>query len=142
MAWFGKKQKSLAVVVTCADWRLHQRKVDLNARLGKLLGVDGVDFLVVPGPDGLILAERCAEWSATLAQTKFLIKAHAPVARLAVVAHERCAGHPVSDDQHVVDAKETARELKAATGFDGKVHAVLMRYRSDTEWDLDVIAEY
>lgn len=141
MAWFGKRQKRLALVLTCADWRLHHRKVDLNARVTEWLGVAGVDYITVPGPDGLILPERCAEWAAALAQAKLLIKAHAPHC-LAVIAHQRCAEHPISDEQHVIDAAETAKELKAATNFAGTAHAALLTYSSDTLWGLRALAEY
>jgi len=74
---WGKKHKPLAVALTCADWRLHQRKVDLNARLAKLLHVEGVDLIALPGPDGLLKPERAAEWKAAVGQIKLLIVAHA-----------------------------------------------------------------
>lgn len=141
MGLFRKKHKTLAVLLTCADWRLHQRKVDLNARLAKQLKVDGFDHLTVPGPDGLILPERCAEWAAILAQTKLLITAHAPVA-LVVAGHQRCAGNPISDEAHVVATKETASELKIATGFGGPVHAVMLNYCSDSAWEIAPIGQY
>jgi hypothetical protein len=141
MGLFRKKHKKLAVLLTCADWRLHQRRVDINARLARRLGVDGIDTIAVPGPDGLVLPERCAEWASALAQIKLLIKAHAPVA-IVVAAHQRCAGHPVSDGQHDADVGETAKELKEATGFTGPVHAMVLIYHSDVAWDVKPVAQY
>ncbi|MDE1939517.1 MAG: hypothetical protein KGI68_10885 [Alphaproteobacteria bacterium] len=138
---WGQKHKKLAVALTCADWRLHQRKVDLNSRLAKLLGVHGVDLIAVPGPDGLTKPERSSEWQATIGQTKLLIGAHAPRA-LVVAAHQRCAGHPVSDAEHETDVLATAKALKAETGFDGPVRAVLAVYHSDTAWALKPIGEF
>ncbi|MDE2184327.1 MAG: hypothetical protein KGJ78_15005 [Alphaproteobacteria bacterium] len=138
---WGKKHKRLAVALTCADWRLHQRKVDLNARLAKLLEVEGVDLIAVPGPDGLIRAERQSEWHAAVAQIKLLIGAHGPVA-LIVLAHQRCAGHPVSDAEHDIDVAATARALKAETGYMQAVHAAVAVYRSDMAWDLKPVAQY
>jgi hypothetical protein len=138
---WGHKQKKLAVALTCADWRLHQRKVDLNGRLAKLLGVQGVDLIAVPGPDGLTKPERSAEWQTAVGQIKLLIGAHAPRA-LIVVAHHRCAGHPVSDAEHETDVLATAKALKAETGFEGPVHAALAVYHSDTAWDLKPIGRF
>lgn len=138
---WGSKHKKLAVALTCADWRLHQRKVDLNRRVAKLLRVDGVDLIAVPGPDGLIRAEREAEWKTAVAQISLLVGAHAPHA-LIVVAHQKCAGHPVSDPEHDTDVAATAKMLKEATGFSGPVHAAVAVYHSDTAWDLKPIAEY
>ena len=134
MFW-GRRHRKLAVALTCADWRLHQRKVDLNARVAKMLDVHGVDLIAVPGPDGLTKPERAAEWEAAVAQIKLLIGAHAPHA-LVVLAHQRCAGHPVSDAEHDVDVAATAKALKEATGFKEKVHAAVAVYHSDTAWDL------
>ena len=138
---WGQRNKKLAVALTCADWRLHQRKVDLNSRLARLLGVHGVDMVAVPGPDGLTRPERSVEWQAAIGQVKLLVGAHAPRA-LVVAAHQRCAGHPVSDTEHETDVLATAKALKAGTGFEGPVRAVLAVYHSDTAWDLKPIGEF
>ena len=138
---WGKKHKKVAVMLTCADWRLHQHKVDLNARMARVLGVNGVDLICVPGPDGLIQPERSGEWQAALAQIKLLIGAHAPHA-VVVLAHQRCAGHPVADAVHDTDAAATAQALKAETGFSGPVRAVVAVYRSECMWDLKPLAHF
>jgi hypothetical protein len=138
---WGKRRKKLAIVLTCADWRLHQRKVDLNARLAKVLGVVGVDLIAVPGPDGLIKPERNSERQTAVTQIKLLIGAHAPLV-VAVVAHQRCAGHPVTDGEHDAHVVETAKALKAETGFKGPVRAIVAVYQSDTSWELKDIATF
>jgi len=138
---WGKMHKKLAVALTCADWRLHAHKVDLNRRIAGLLHVDGVDLIAVPGPDGLIKAERKGEWETAVAQIKLLIGAHSPHA-LIVLAHQRCAGHPVSDHEHDADVAKTAEALKSATGFAGPVRAAVAVYHSDTAWDLKTIKEF
>ena len=138
---WGRKQRKLAVALTCADWRLHQRKVDLNARLAKMLHVEGVDLIAVPGPDGLTKPDRGSEWQTAVAQIKVLIVAHSPHA-LVVLAHQRCAGHPVSDTEHDVDVAAAAKALKEATGFAHAVHAAVAVYRSDTAWDLKPAGTY
>jgi hypothetical protein len=138
---WGKKHKKLGVALTCADWRLHQHSVDLNARLCKLLGVNGIDLICVPGPDGLGQPGREAEWQVAVGQIELLIRAHAPVT-VVVLAHQRCAGHPVTDGEHDADVAATAEALKAATGFAGPVRAAVAVYHSDTAWDLKQIAEF
>ena len=138
---WGRKHKKLAVALVCADWRLHQHKVDMNRRLTKLLDVHGVDLVAVPGPDGLAKPERGAEWQTAVGQIKLLIRAHAPLV-LVVVAHQRCAGHPVSDAEHETDVLATAKALKAETGFAGPVRALLMVYGSDTSWDFKPIGQF
>ena len=138
---WGKRRKKLAIALTCADWRLHQRKVDLNARLAKFLGVQGVDLICVPGPDGLGKPGREAEWEVAVAQIGLLIGVHAPQA-VVVLGHQRCAGHPVIDADHDTDVAAVAKALKAVTGFSGPIKAAVAAYRSDTAWDLKAVAEY
>ncbi len=50
---------------------------------------------------------------------KLLNHAHKPD-KIALVAHQRCAGHPVDDDQHEHDVLEAAMQLKEKTGFGGR----------------------
>jgi hypothetical protein len=138
---WGQKRKKLAVALTCADWRLHLRKVDMNKRLAKLLHVQGVDLIAVPGPDGLMKPERSAEWRTAVGQIKLLVGVHAPRV-LVVLAHQRCAGHPVSDGDHETDVLATAKALKAQTGFAGPVHAILAVYHSDTSWELRPVGQF
>jgi carbonic anhydrase-like protein len=139
MLWGSNKK--LAVAVTCSDWRLHQRKVDFNTRIGNAVGCGRVDMVVLPGPDGLLLAERAGEWAAAQAQTGLLAKAHHAVA-LAVVAHQRCAGHPVDDGQHEIDVAAAAKALKAALDFEGPAYALVATYNSDSDWGLKTIGKY
>lgn len=135
---WGRRHKRLAVAVVCADWRLHHPKSEFNRQIARALGVDGVDIVAVPGPDGLLLPERAGEWKAAVDQVNLLVGAHAPVA-IAVVAHQRCAGHPVSDEAHVVDVAKTAEALKTETGFAGAVAAMVAQYRADLRWNVKVV---
>lgn len=140
MFW-SKKHKKLAVALMCADWRLHQKSVEMNARLARMLRVDGVDVIAVPGPDGLIVTDRGSELDVAATQLKVLIGAHSPET-LAVVAHQKCAGHPVSDGQHDEDVAAAARMIKEKTGFDGPVVAIVAVYHNDTNWGLKQVGVY
>ncbi len=139
MLW-GKNNK-LAVAVTCSDWRLHQRAVDFNTRIGKAVGCGKVDMVVLPGPDGLLLPTRVGEWQAALGQVELLANAH-HAAALAVVAHQRCAGHPVDDAQHETDVVNAAKALKGALNFAGPAFALVATYGSDSKWGLKTIGKY
>jgi hypothetical protein len=133
------KPEGFAVVLTCVDWRLHQRDSDLNGKLCRLLEVRGADMIAVPGPDGLLLPERAGEWAAAVSQFKRVIVVRAPLV-LAVVAHHQCIGHPVPDEKHGTDVISIAAALKAETGFAGPIRAIVAVYRSDTAWDLEAVA--
>jgi hypothetical protein len=132
---FWKTKKSVAVAMTCSDWRLHQRIVDFNGRIAKATGTGQVDLVALPGPDGLLKPERAGEWEAAKAQVKLLADAH-HAAALAVVAHQRCAGHPASDGEHDRDVRETAKKLKESLGFSGPVFALVATYKNDRNWGL------
>jgi hypothetical protein len=138
---FWRRHKKVAVGLMCADWRLHQQRVELNRRIARALKVDGVDVIAVPGPDGLTLPAREAEWQTALGQINLLIGAHKPQS-LAVIAHQRCAGHPVPDDGHDVDIQATAKALKEKTGFGGPVVAMVATYTSDRDWGLKTVGKF
>ena len=137
---FWRRHKKLAVALVCADWRLHHKRVKLNTRLASLLRVDGVDTIAVPGPDGLVLPQRAAEWQNALNHISLLVSVHKPAA-LTVVAHQRCAGHPVADEEHTSDVMMTAKALKAGTNFPGPVAAIIAIYHNDAKWGLQKIGE-
>lgn len=136
----GRKKK-LGIALTCADWRLHQPRVDLNRRIGKALKVGGVDLIAVPGPDGLLIPAREIEWKSAVRQTAILAGAHSPHA-IAVVAGQRSIGHNVSDEEHDADVTTVAKALKEALNFAGPVAAMVAVYHSDSRWDLKHIAEF
>ncbi len=138
---WGSRHKRLAIALTCVDWRLHHRKVRLNARLARMLRVHGVDVLTVPGPDGILRPERQAEWRIAVSQIKLLIAIHKPVV-IVVLAHQRCAGHPVPDWNHDGDVAKTAQALKTEAGFAGPIRAAVAVYRSDTSWELKPGADF
>ena len=123
-----------------ADWRLHQEGVHINNAVKKHLGVDGVDVIALPGPDGLcVKSEFETERDVLLRWLKVLIGAHKPVA-LAFVAHYNCAGHPVPYAQHDEDIATTMRHYKESLNFKGDMVALCATYENDKEWPLKEIA--
>ena len=137
--WWGRKR--LGVALTCADWRLHAGRVDLNDRLKRKLKVSGLDVNAIPGPDGLLLPERQGDWQAVVGWTRLLIGAHEP-AVMAVVAHQRCAGHPVSDADHETDVVAVAQALKRETEFPGRTAALVATYYHDRKWGLKLVHSF
>jgi Putative carbonic anhydrase len=131
--WWKKK---LAVVVTCADWRLHQKKVDLCRRLCRLLKVDRLDLIAFPGPDGILDAERSTEWPVVCRWVKIMAEAHKP-ALLAVVAHQDCLGHRASNEEHVRDVAMVANRLQATIGFEGPIVSIVAVRVTDAKWELE-----
>ena len=128
--------KKIAVGVFCADWRLHQNGVQIENKVKELLAVDAVDVLATAGPEGVVKNPwRVTEKQALAINLKVLIGAHKPVA-IAFVAHQQCAGHPVSDEAHEADVADMVKEYKKELGFEGPVVGLVATYTSDNEWGL------
>src|SRR5438477_5093032 len=96
------ENKKMGLALVCADGRLQQDCVHYNKQLQEALGVDLVDIVALPGPDGLFKKGREIERKATTSWLKLLINAHHPVA-IAIVGHYQCAGNPESDAEHDSD---------------------------------------
>jgi hypothetical protein len=136
-----QREKTFAVVLTCADWRLHHPRARLYRQLSRALGVHGLFMDAIPGPDGLLGPGRETEWAAVVRWTRLLADTRTPRA-LAVTAHQNCIAHAVSNEQHEVDVSRVAEALKHETGFAGPVAAFVAVHHNDAKWSLKRIAEY
>ena len=137
---WGKPSK-VAIALTCVDWRIHHPRAGLYRQLCRALGVDGVFMDAVPGPDGVLNQGREADWAAVARWTKLLTDTRAPHS-LAVVAHQNCIAHAVSDEQHEADVRRVAETLKGELAFAGPMLAFVAVRHSDVKWDLKEIAKF
>src|ERR1051326_9104424 len=96
------QHKKMGLALVCADGRLQQECVHYNKQLAEALGVDLVDIVALPGPDGLFKKGREGDRKTAISSLKLLIDAHHPTA-VAVVGHYQCAGNPESDSEHDAD---------------------------------------
>jgi carbonic anhydrase len=135
----SSQDKKLAIAITCSDWRLHQEGVHYNKQLAELLGADGVDLIVIPGPDAIYKEENAAKLKTVTDAATLLAGAHNSTS-IAIVGHYKCAGNPVADAQHDADAKAAAETLRKAMNFSGPIMAVSTVYHDDSNWSLKEIA--
>jgi len=126
--------KTLGIAVVCVDWRLHQKDVRLSEQVRDAVGVDVVDVVAMPGPDGFLKPGQESEREAMIKGLKLLIGAHHP-ASIALVGHYTCAANPVEDAVHDADAKETAEFLKKETEFEA-IKAFSAVRNTDSDWSL------
>jgi hypothetical protein len=132
--------KKIAVGVFCADWRLHQPEVQIVTKVRDHLGVDAVDMLVFAGPEGLVKnPERANEKEGLKNNLNVLIGAHNPTT-LVFIGHQKCAGHPVSDEDHEVDVAAMMHTYKDLTQFEGTMVALVATYAADDNWGLMEVA--
>jgi hypothetical protein len=130
--------KKLAIAITCSDWRLHQDGVRYNKQLAEMLGADGVDLVVVPGPDAIYKEEHAEKLKTVADAAALLAKAH-NAGSIAIVGHYKCAGNPVEDQQHDEDTAAAAQTLRATLDFSGPIVAVSTVYHDDSKWSLKEI---
>ncbi|MGQ0742511.1 MAG: carbonic anhydrase [Alphaproteobacteria bacterium] len=138
MLW---RRCKLAVVLTCSDWRLHHPRAGLYRQGCRLLRSKGLYVVAVPGPDGLLAPGRDAEWAGAVGSVK-LFAGRDLSDELAVVAHQHCLAHAVSDAQHESDVRAVAEALKREVGFEGLVRALIAVRHSDARWRLKELARY
>ncbi len=131
---------SIAVGLICSDARLHRPEVRITERAAELLGIDHIYLIAKPGPNGVHKKPQ-AHFEALIDDFVLLIGAKNPSV-LIIMGHQNCAGHPVSDDEHDLDASEVAQLVKARTGFTGSVMALVATYASDAEWGLKEVARF
>ena len=101
--------------------------------------MDGVFLNAVPGPDGLLDTGRTVEWAAVVQGTK-LLAARPRIKALAVVAHQDCIAHAVTNEQHEADVRRLAEALKREVAFEGRVSAFVACRHTDAKWRLKEIA--
>lgn len=126
--------KKLGIAVVCVDWRLHQKEVRLSEQVRDALGVDVVDVMAVPGPDGFLKSGHESEKEAMIKGLQLLIDAHHPQS-IALVGHYTCAANPVDESAHDADAKQTAEYLKKETGFKA-IRSFSAVRNTDADWSL------
>ncbi|MFA5842680.1 MAG: carbonic anhydrase [Candidatus Gracilibacteria bacterium] len=111
---------SFATVINCMDGRT---QLPVNTWIKQKYGVDYVDTVTEPGPDG-ILAKN--EDQATLASMKkrvaISVEKHGSKT-VVIVAHAECAGNPVSEAEHKEHVKKAMQTVKN-WGFPVKIAAV------------------
>lgn len=109
----------VVLAIVCVDWRMHHHESDFMEALYEDLGCRRVYVVTYPGPDGSSgdaeREGRRRDLEAVVRRTRAVLAEHgAPSARTVLVAHGECAGHPVDDDRHRVDARATAAALSDA----------------------------
>ena len=88
---------TFGTVVNCMDGRTQQPVIDW---MKKQYGVDYVDMITEPGPDG-ILAHREKDIVAHIKKRVLIsVEKHGSQA-VALIAHGDCAGNPVGKDEHL-----------------------------------------
>ncbi len=100
---------SFAAVVNCMDGRT---QLPVNEWMRKYAGVDAVDTITEPGPDGILAQEAHPLHASIRARLDISVTKHGARV-IAVVGHADCAGHPVDESRHRADIQRSVERIKA-----------------------------
>jgi len=93
--------------INCMDGRVQEPVIRW---LKETYGLDYVDMITEPGPEK-VLAEGGPQAAAILAKLRISAQAHGSQV-LAIVAHDDCAGNPVSPDVHQAQVRQAMQVLR------------------------------
>ena len=101
---------SFCTAISCIDGRVH---LPLISFMQERFGVQYVDLVTEPGVVAVLSAEPDSERSAFIfSKVDVSVTKHEPKA-IAVVAHDDCAGNPISESDQMRQLTESIRQLKA-----------------------------
>lgn len=123
---------TFGTAINCMDGRT---QLPVNQFMKKRYGVDYVDTITEPGPDG-IMANRQADLVASI-KTRVMISVekHGSEA-IAIVAHGGCAGNPVSKDEHLGHLRK-AMELMRTWELPVEIVGLWL---DEPDWEPEILA--
>jgi len=104
------QKKQFAAVITCMDGRV---QLPVSQYLRERFKVDYVDTITEPGPVGLLAQKpETSEVQGIWKRLEISIYKH-HAGDIAVVAHEDCAGNPVSQKEQMVQLEKSVDLIKS-----------------------------
>ncbi|MFH1699358.1 MAG: carbonic anhydrase [Candidatus Zixiibacteriota bacterium] len=98
-----------ATAINCMDGRT---QLPVNQWMRDKFGVDYIDTITEPGPDK-ILTSPFAPLSQSIKQRVLISVEEHKSSVIAIVAHDQCAGNPVSRDEHLKHLKRAMQTVKS-----------------------------
>lgn len=121
---------TFATVINCMDGRT---QLPVNAFLKARYGVDYVDTVTEPGPEGILVGTGAPLMDSIRYRVAISVEKHGSKA-VALVAHHDCAGNPVSPEQHKSQALR-GLDVIQSWGFGVEVIALWV----GPDWHVEVL---
>ena len=119
-------EQSFATAINCMDGRT---QLPVNEYMKKTCGVDYVDTVTEPGPDGILGDKTNADLMESIRKRVEISVSKHGSKHVAIVAHHDCAGNPVDKAAHL-DHVAKAVEVVKGWGFDCELIPLWV----DEEW--------
>jgi hypothetical protein len=121
---------TFTTVINCMDGRT---QLPVNDFLKERYGVDYVDTITEPGPEGILVGSGTALASSIRTRVAISVEKHGSKA-VALVAHHDCAGNPVSEEQR---KEQAVRALDAIQSWGFGVEVLALWVGDD--WSVEVL---
>jgi carbonic anhydrase len=123
---------SFATVITCMDGRVQE---PVSKWMKEEFGVDYVDTITAAGPDRLLAIQNPRVAPNIRERVGISVEKHGSKV-VACIAHDDCAGNPVSKDKHL---EHLAAALRVIESWGWSVR--LLGLWVNEEWQVEVISD-
>ncbi|MXX20950.1 MAG: hypothetical protein F4Y82_06285 [Cenarchaeum sp. SB0665_bin_23] len=122
--------------ISCMDGRIQE---PIRRYITERFGLEHVDVITQPGIDGVLAGETTGGKSRIeLIKCMLSISVNAHGSSTIVISgHYDCAGHPVSDEQHIHDIKKAVSRVKS---WDGMSAIQVIGVWVNKDWKVEVVA--
>ena len=119
--------------VSCMDGRIQE---PIRKWITEKFNVQHVDVVTQPGVDGVLVGKDGPHIELIKHMVAISVNAHGS-STIVISGHYDCAGHPVSDEQHIQDIKKAVSVVKSWDNMSGK--EVIGIWVND-DWQVEQVA--
>ena len=103
-------EKTFATAINCMDGRV---QLPVTAFLKKKYGVDYVDMITEPGPNGILATNKDKSIIDSIKNRVGISTAKHGSKYIAIAGHHDCAGNPVDKDTHLAHIRSAIKAVES-----------------------------
>ena len=103
-------EKEFATAINCMDGRV---QLPVTEFLKNKYGVDYVDMITEPGPDGILAANKDKAAIESIQRRVAISTGKHGSKHIAIVGHHDCAGNPVDKETHLAHIRSAIKTVKS-----------------------------
>ena len=103
-------EKAFATAINCMDGRV---QIPVTEFLKKKYGVDYVDMIAEPGPNGILATDKDKSIIDSIKKRVGISTAKHGSKYIAIAGHHDCAGNPVDKETHLAHIRSAIKTVKS-----------------------------
>ena len=103
-------EKAFATAINCMDGRV---QIPVTEFLKKKYGVDYVDMITEPGPNGILATDKDKSIIDSIKKRVGISTAKHGSKYIAIAGHHDCAGNPVDKETHLAHIRSAIKTVKS-----------------------------